>query len=264
MVASPEDNRKDASGRLHSSERRLTAFDERAREEQWRRASQGAALVRAAQPPGSGARRAQGAGPRGTGAGRPPAPRPGGVGARTGAEADGGAAKANPLGSLSKLFSPKGIEQSMSTIGNLRVFCKQAAKYVQQADSLLDSLFATGNSLKESGLLKKLAESKGKMSTADLTNILLALMNSPIGNTFFKRLGGGESTEGTGTAAGDAAEDAQVGPAPVKRLSPRRPAVRRRTRPQDGHARGAPAGNRRTARTPKAGAARTRTGGARR
>lgn len=99
------------------------------------------------------------------------------------------------LGGLSKLLSPKNFDQSMDTITNLRAFCRQCVKYVQQADNVLDTLFVTGNSLKETGVLKKLTESKGKnLSTDDLTNILLSLMNSPLGATIFQRISGGKDS----------------------------------------------------------------------
>lgn len=98
------------------------------------------------------------------------------------------------LGGLGKALSPKNIEESLGSIVSLRSFCKQCMKYVQQADTLLDTLFVTGNSLKESGVLSKLAESKGKnLNTSDFTNILMALMNSPMGNNIFKKLGSGDA-----------------------------------------------------------------------
>ncbi|PWI57935.1 hypothetical protein [Sulfoacidibacillus thermotolerans] len=103
---------------------------------------------------------------------------------------------------LGNMLSPKNFQESMNTISTLRGWSKQVAKYVQQADNLLDTLFITANSLQESGVLKKLAESKGKnLSTADLTSILMALMNSPLGNSVFKKLGGNsESTSATKSA----------------------------------------------------------------
>lgn len=124
------------------------------------------------------------------------------------------------LGGLGKLLSPKNFDQSMDTIANLRALCRQCVKYVQQADSVLDTLFVTGSSLKETGVLKKLAESKGKnLSTDDLTNILLSLMNSPIGATIFQRMGSGKSGS-AGTAGAEAAL-----PAPGGGTSPATPAA---------------------------------------
>ncbi len=96
---------------------------------------------------------------------------------------------------FSKLLTPKNFEESLGTIVSLRTFCKNCLRYVQQADNLLDTLFVMGNSLQDSGVLKKLSESKGKnLNTGDFTNILMALMNTPVGAGLFKRLSGGDST----------------------------------------------------------------------
>ncbi|KUO96611.1 hypothetical protein [Ferroacidibacillus organovorans] len=103
---------------------------------------------------------------------------------------------ADAIQSISKSLTPKSIEDSLGTITSLREFCKQCARYVQQADQVLDTLFVTTNSLKDSGVLKKLMESKGKnLDTSDFTNILMALMNSPLGATVFNRLGDGKKTD---------------------------------------------------------------------
>ncbi len=100
------------------------------------------------------------------------------------------------MGNLGKLLTPKNFQESMNSITSLRGFFKQVSKYVQQADNLLDTLFVTANSLQESGVLKKLAESKGKkLGTSDLTNILMALMNSPLGSNIFKRMGSGDDAK---------------------------------------------------------------------
>jgi len=107
---------------------------------------------------------------------------------------------ADAFGGLGKALTPKNLEESLGSIVSLRNFCKQCMRYVQQADTLLDTLFVTTNSLKESGVLSKLAESKGKnLNTSDFTNILMALMNSPMGNNIFKKLGSGDSAEADGT-----------------------------------------------------------------
>jgi hypothetical protein len=103
-------------------------------------------------------------------------------------------AGASAFKNLGQILTPKNFDDSMSTINNLRNFCRQAGKYVQQADTLLETLFATGTSLKESGVLKKLAETKGKnLSTGDLTNILLSLMNTPIGANLLRRGSSGDA-----------------------------------------------------------------------
>ncbi|MCY0876862.1 MAG: hypothetical protein OWT28_11420 [Firmicutes bacterium] len=125
------------------------------------------------------------------------------------ARAKGKGLSTEALGGLGKALSPKNIEESLGSIVSLRSFCKQCMKYVQQADTLLDTLFVTGNSLKESGVLSKLAESKGKnLNTSDFTNILMALMNSPMGNNIFKKLGSGD-----GEAASDGSAESTVTPA---------------------------------------------------
>lgn len=96
---------------------------------------------------------------------------------------------------FSKLLTPKNFEESLGTIVSLRTFCKNCLRYVQQADNLLDTLFVMGNSLQDSGVLKKLSEFKGKnLNTGDFTNILMALMNTPVGAGLFKRLSGGDTT----------------------------------------------------------------------
>ena len=140
------------------------------------------------------------------------------------------------LGGLGKLLSPKNFDQSMDTIANLRSFCRQCVRYVQQADSVLDTLFVTGSSLKETGVLKKIAESKGKnLSTDDLTNILLSLMNSPIGATIFQKMSGSkdasDGSKGAATAlppAGDGRSPATPAAHPALPAPPVQPAARLR------------------------------------
>lgn len=106
-------------------------------------------------------------------------------------------------GNLSKLLNPKNLQESLKSIGNLRGSVKTWLGYLQQADQLLDTLFITSSSLKETGVLEKLVKSKGKnLNTEDFTNILMALMNTPMGAQLFK--GNGDSnteTESNGTAA---------------------------------------------------------------
>ncbi len=90
-------------------------------------------------------------------------------------------------GNLSKLLSPKNLQESLKTVGNLRTMVKNWMQYLQQADQLLDTIFLTSNSLKETGVLDKLIKSKGKnLKTEDFTNILMALINSPVGAHLFK------------------------------------------------------------------------------
>jgi uncharacterized protein YjgD (DUF1641 family) len=82
-------------------------------------------------------------------------------------------------------------------VGNLRSMVKNWMTYLQQADTLLDTVYATSNSLKESGVLDKIVKQRGKnLSTEDFTNILIALMKSPVGGQVLKSMGNsGESTE---------------------------------------------------------------------
>lgn len=134
--------------------------------------------------------------------------------AKTGSDGAGGL-------NLNRLLSPGNLEESLGTIVTLRGFCKKCLKYVNQADNLLDTLFVTTNSLKETGVLKKLAESKGKnLNSGDLTNILMALMNSPLGNNVFQRLGGSEKKESPPPAQAAVPAAPQNGAAPP---NPERP-----------------------------------------
>ena len=113
------------------------------------------------------------------------------------------------------------MEDSLNTISTLRNFCKRCIRYVQQADGLLDTLYVTTNSLQESGLLKKLAETKGKnLNTADLTTMLMALMNSPLGNSFFKRFTSGADTSDNTTEVTAPNASAQPAPLPTPARQP--------------------------------------------
>jgi hypothetical protein len=94
---------------------------------------------------------------------------------------------------LGHLLSPKGIQETLKTVGSLRTSVKQWLQYLQQADQILDTIFITSSSLKETGVLEKIVKQKGKnLSTEDFTNILIALMNTPIGGQLLKS---GGSTE---------------------------------------------------------------------
>ncbi|GIM45788.1 hypothetical protein DNHGIG_13370 [Collibacillus ludicampi] len=89
--------------------------------------------------------------------------------------------------------SPTFVQDSMRSISNLRNLCKNCLKYIQKADSILDTLFSSANSLHETGLLQKLMQSKGKnLSTGDWTTILLTLMNTPLGSSLLKKPDGDE------------------------------------------------------------------------
>jgi hypothetical protein len=77
---------------------------------------------------------------------------------------------------------------------------KNWMNYLQQADTLLDTVYATSNSLKESGVLEKLVKQKGKnLTTEDFTSILIALMNSPAGSQLVKSMG--KSSDSSSTEA---------------------------------------------------------------
>lgn len=87
--------------------------------------------------------------------------------------------------------SPTFVQDTMRTLSHLRNLCKNCLKYVQQADSVLETLFSSANSLHETGLLQKLMQQRGKNLTAnDWTTILLTLMNTPLGSSLLKKPGG--------------------------------------------------------------------------
>ncbi|MFC4770169.1 hypothetical protein [Effusibacillus consociatus] len=104
---------------------------------------------------------------------------------------------------------------SLENLGSLRTMCKNCIKYLQQADRLLDTLFIASNSLNETGLLKKIIQTKGKgLSTGDLTSLLFAFMNTPLAEQFFK---GGSSSE---AAPEQPAEQKPAPEAPKQELPP--------------------------------------------
>lgn len=93
---------------------------------------------------------------------------------------------ANKQSKSSALPSPSGL-LSLDSINNLRTSAKQWLKYLQQADVFLDTLYSAGNSLNDTGVLQKIIQQKGKnLSTGDFTAILMALMNTPLADRFFK------------------------------------------------------------------------------
>ncbi|GMA63593.1 hypothetical protein NZD89_27400 [Alicyclobacillus fastidiosus] len=109
--------------------------------------------------------------------------------------------------SLSQLLSPKNVQETMKTVGNLRGMVKNWLGYLQQADKMLDTIFVTTGSLKESGVLDKLVKHRGKnLSTDDFTSILSALMASPLASGFLK---GGDSETGEGQAEQSAVQRPQ-------------------------------------------------------
>jgi hypothetical protein len=97
--------------------------------------------------------------------------------------------------SLSQWLSLDNLQDSLKTVGNLRNVVRNCLQYLQQADQVLETLYVTSTSLKETGVLDKLVKHRGKnLTTDDFTNILIALMNSPVGNRFFKALNSQEET----------------------------------------------------------------------
>ncbi len=142
------------------------------------------------------------------------------------AKADGGSAPKKP-GTLSQLLTPKNLQQSVKAVGNVRSTVKNWLGYLQQADVWLDSVYSTTNSLKEAGILDRLAKSKGrKLSTEDFTTILSSILNTPLGDRMMKGLGGGaddapadaataaSGTKDEGVASGTARPQAPPGPGP--------------------------------------------------
>lgn len=97
---------------------------------------------------------------------------------------------------LSNLLTPEHIQDSLKSVGTLRKSLKSWLNYLQQADQMLETIYVTSNSLKETGVLDKLIKQRGKnLTTDDFTNILIALMNSPVGSQVLKGSGGDSSAE---------------------------------------------------------------------
>ncbi|WP_054970088.1 hypothetical protein [Alicyclobacillus ferrooxydans] len=152
--------------------------------------------------------------------------------------------------SLSKLLSPENIQETIKSVGSLRTQVKKWMTYLQQADQVLDTVFVTTNSLRETGVLDKLIKQRGKnLSTEDFTNILVALMNSPAGSQILKGMGGGsddsDNVEQVEAPANQQAliegqpAAAQRNPQPRRQQPPRQQAQRRPARQQPA---GRPAG----------------------
>ncbi|WP_188332332.1 hypothetical protein [Alicyclobacillus suci] len=126
--------------------------------------------------------------------------------ARPGSQAVGPSTKKQ---SLSQLLSPKNVQETMKTVGNLRGMVKNWLGYLEQADKMLDTIFVTTNSLKESGVLDKLVKHRGKnLNTEDFTSILAALMSSPLAGGFFKG-DDGDANESTTQPAASPQQTAQ-------------------------------------------------------
>lgn len=122
---------------------------------------------------------------------RPPTARPKQSNGKKGLPAPSGSQKsAKKSKSLSEFLTPKNIQQSIKTVGNLRGVVKNCLNYLQQADRMLETFYVTSNTLKESGVLEKIVKNRGKnLTTDDFTNVLIALMSSPMGGQLFKAMG---------------------------------------------------------------------------
>lgn len=139
----------------------------------------------------------------GRGSRRPQRARSGG---RSGAPAQAGSGNRAPA--ASQLLTPKNMQDTLKTVGNLRNMVKNWLNYLQQADKMLDTFYVTTGALKESGVLDKLIKFKGRnLTTEDFTNILAALLSSPLAEGFLKG-SGGDRAEG-GAAAQETAGSAQ-------------------------------------------------------
>lgn len=113
---------------------------------------------------------------------------------------------------------------SISSLSQLSTLCKQCIKYLQQADIWLDTLYRASNTLNETGLLKKIMQTKGKgLSTGDLAGLLLAFMNTPLADQFFK---GGASDTAQSQETAKSAPSAQA-PAETQWPSPSLPVPQR-------------------------------------
>lgn len=101
------------------------------------------------------------------------------------------------------------MQETVKTVTNLRGMVKNWLGYLQQADKMLDTVFVTTTSLKESGVLDKIVKQRGKnLSTEDFTSILAALMSSPMASSF---LGGGDDDDdGAQPAASPASGQTQA------------------------------------------------------
>ncbi|WP_052012196.1 hypothetical protein [Alicyclobacillus hesperidum] len=100
--------------------------------------------------------------------------------------------------SLSQLLSPKNMQDTLKTVGNLRNMVKNWLNYLQQADKMLDTVYVTTGTLKESGVLDKLLKHRGKnLTTEDFTSILAALMASPLGAGLLGGSNDNESNQAT-------------------------------------------------------------------
>lgn len=166
---------------------------------------------RAERIPGVALAKAQvGRAANGRGSRRANAPRSGG---KSGASAQGRSGNRTPA--PSQLLTPKNMQDTLKTVGNLRNMVKNWLNYLQQADKMLDTFYVTTGALKESGVLDKLLKFKGRnLTTEDFTNILAALLSSPLAENFFKGSGDRAEASGQASEAQGSAQAPQTGPAP--------------------------------------------------
>lgn len=132
-------------------------------------------------------------------------------GGRSGAPAQAKAGNKAPA--PSQLLTPKNMQDTLKTVGNLRNMVKNWLNYLQQADKMLDTFYVTTGALKESGVLDKLLKFKGRnLTTEDFTNILAALLSSPLAEGFLKGSGGNSGESGSAHETAGSAQSAQSAP----------------------------------------------------
>jgi len=132
-------------------------------------------------------------------------------GGRSGAPAQAKAGNKAPA--PSQLLTPKNMQDTLKTVGNLRNMVKNWLNYLQQADKMLDTFYVTTGALKESGVLDKLLKFKGRnLTTEDFTNILAALLSSPLAEGFLKGSGGNSTDNGSAQETGGSAQSPQSAP----------------------------------------------------
>lgn len=110
-----------------------------------------------------------------------------------------GAARSKKNSNISQLFTPKNLQETVKTVTSLRGMVKNWLGYLQQADRMLDTVYVTTGSLRESGVLDKILKNRGRnLTTEDYTSILAALMASPLGSGLLKGGGGNDEDGGNG------------------------------------------------------------------
>ncbi|SIS73247.1 hypothetical protein [Alicyclobacillus vulcanalis] len=145
-------------------------------------------------------------------------------GGRSGASAQAKSGAKPPA--TSQLLTPKNMQDTLKTVGNLRGMVKNWLNYLQQADKMLDTFYITTGALKESGVLDKLLKFKGRnLTTEDFTNILAALLSSPLAEGFLKGSGGNGNENSAAQEPAGAAQSAPAAPSPPNTMAPQPPQV---------------------------------------